>query len=173
MTIGAHQSPTRLSDDWITPPRIIKALGQFDFDPCPSSIQKSGYLGMKSWEYGTDARVQDWPKDARIWLNPPYSKGLGLWLSKLADHGNGIALIFARTETKDFCDNVWEKADAILFLRGRITFLLPDGKKPSGNSGAPSCLVAYGSNNVGALYQSGLSGTVIRNWLNTGLQRGD
>jgi len=162
--IGSHQSHTRLSDDWITPPNIIKSLGQFDFDPCPSSIQKNGYLGMRSWEYGTDALVQDWPKESRIWLNPPYNKGLGLWLSKLADHGNGIALIFARTETNDFFNNVWDKADGILFLRGRLTFLLPNGEKASGNSGAPSCLIAYGENNLRSLKKCNLFGAIINKW---------
>jgi len=163
--IGGHQSHIRFSDDWITPPSVIAALGVFSFDPCPSSIQKSGYLGMRCWDYGTDALVQDWPKNDRIWLNPPYNKGLGLWLAKLADHGDGIALIFARTETKDFFDQVWGKADGIKFLRGRLTFLLPSGVKPSGNSGAPSCLVAYGENNLDALVASrDLGGVVVRGW---------
>jgi len=39
------------------------------------------------------------------------------WLEKLKYHGNGIALIFARTETKCFFEHIWNDADAILFFK--------------------------------------------------------
>ncbi len=40
-------------------------------------------------------------------LNPPYGEQTERWLAKLAKHGNGIALVYARTETKMFFDSVW------------------------------------------------------------------
>lgn len=80
----------------------------------------------------------------------------------MADHGNGIALVFARTETAWFFRTVWERADALLFLRGRIHFYRPDGKRAKTNAGAPSVLVAYGEGNAAALFRSGIPGAFTR-----------
>lgn len=34
-SLSGHQRPNAgLSDDWLTPPEIIEALGPFDLDPC-------------------------------------------------------------------------------------------------------------------------------------------
>jgi len=74
----------------------------------------------------------------------------------MAEHGNGIALIPARTETAMFYECVWGRADAVLFLQGRPHFHRVDGSRAPFNSGAPICLVAYGVANVAALERSGL-----------------
>ncbi len=82
-----------------------------------------------------------------VWCNPPYGKALGTWLNRMAVHGNGIALVFARTETRAFFDYVWPFATSILFLKGRLTFNCADGSvlKHGGNSGGPSVLIGYGA----------------------------
>jgi hypothetical protein len=97
-----------------------------------------------------------------VWCNPPYSFEAWTWLEKLADHGNGIALIFARTETAGFVRTVWERATAVRFLHGRIHFHYPDGTRAAANSGAPSVLVAYGEYAAQRLEQSIMPGTFIR-----------
>ncbi len=51
------------------------------------------------------------------------------WLERCAEHKKVIALIFARTETKMFRKFIWEKAKAVLFIYGRISFYHVDGKK--------------------------------------------
>lgn len=90
-----------------------------------------------------DGLLQQWR--GVVWCNPPYDRNvIGEWLARLAHHDNGMALIFARTETEWFHQHVWAKADAIYFLAGRINFYTPQGVRASYNSGAPSCLVAYG-----------------------------
>ena len=63
---------------------------------------------------------------------------------KMADHGNGIALIFARTETKWFQAFVC-RATSLFFPAGRLVFCLPDGTPGAGNAGAPSVFVAFGA----------------------------
>jgi hypothetical protein len=40
----------------------------------------------------------------------------------LKNHGNGIALVYARTETKFFFDHIWNDADALFFFKGRLLF---------------------------------------------------
>jgi hypothetical protein len=107
-------------DEWITPPGIIKALGKFDLDPCAPSKRRfetaRHYFTKKE-----NGLLQNWK--GRVWLNPPYGSQTKLWLEKLCEHGNGIALIFARTETKAFFDYVWKHADAIFFIKNRLRFL--------------------------------------------------
>ena len=78
----------------------------------------------------------------------------------MVEHGNGVVLIFARTETKAFFDFVWGKADAILFLKGRLKFHHPDGTI-GGTAGSPSVLIAYGKENVKALETCGLAGKLV------------
>lgn len=99
-----------------------------------------------------------------VWLNPPYGAKAWVWLSKLAEHGKGIGLIFARTETAGFIDQVWGKADALLFLHGRLTFHHVGGETARANSGGPSVLVAYGTEAVERLANCGLDGSLIRMW---------
>ena len=66
---------------------------------------------------------------------------MGLWLEKFINHGNGIALLFNRSDTKWF--HQWAiKSDAILFKKGRIKFLLNGEGK--GSSQAPSIFLAMG-----------------------------
>jgi hypothetical protein len=99
----------------------------------------------------------------RVFLNPPYSD-VGRWLGRLSAHGQGTALIFARTETALFTRYVWQKATAALFLTGRITFCRPSGRPGKGNSGAPSVLVAYGQADAGMLRDSGIPGAFVSGW---------
>jgi hypothetical protein len=48
---------------------------------------------------------------------------------------------FARTETKGFHREIWERADALFFFEGRLRFYHVDGSQ-GGSANAPSCLVA-------------------------------
>lgn len=38
--MGSHQSATMTKDEWLTPPSILMALGQFDLDPCSPIVRK-------------------------------------------------------------------------------------------------------------------------------------
>lgn len=58
----------------------------------------------------------------RVWLDPPYDRQARLWLARSHEQGDGIALVFARTETKMFFDSIWPDADGIAFIRGRLAF---------------------------------------------------
>jgi len=157
-----ERSPTG-KYEWLTPPDIIRALGSFDLDPCAPE-RRPWSTARCHYTIQDDGLRQAW--FGRVWLNPPYGPETHKWLARLAQHGNGIALIFARTETRMFFDYIWEQAHAVLFLRGRLTFYNLDGTKPKNSGGAPSCLVAYGLDNVAALGASGLAGKLVRLSLN-------
>lgn len=159
--IGSHTLPNQgKSDDWLTPPGILECLGTFDLDPC-ASVDQPWATAIEQWtDHGLD---RGW--HGFVWCNPPYGRQTGDWLAKMADHGNGIALIFARTETAMFVEHVWGRATAIVFLHGRLFFHHPvSGRRAAHNSGGPSCLVAYGDEAVRRLWASGLDGSIVSGW---------
>ncbi len=156
--MGSHQSALMGKDEWLTPPEIINALGVFDLDPC-SPISRPWATAGTHYTINDDGLNKEWL--GRVWLNPPYGSQTHLWLNKLERYGNGIALIFARTETTMFFNHVWNKADAVLFLRGRLYFHHVSGERAAANAGAPSCLIAYGENNADCLRKCGLSGFLV------------
>lgn len=157
--IGGHTKAYRgNTDSWITPREIIDKIGPFDLDPCVSTPQPWSCAAM-GFDKTLDGLKQKW--HGRVFLNSPYGPETVKWLEKLSDHGNGIALTFARTDTTWFHSQIFSRADGILFLAGRLTFCTPEGKKAPHNSGGPSVLVAYGSNNSEVLRTCDLAGKFI------------
>lgn len=158
--MGSHQSAKMKNDEWLTPPEIIKELGPFDLDPCAPVIRPWD-MAKKHYTIEDDGLTKDW--SGRVWCNPPYGLEAAKWLEKLSQHGNGIALIFARTETRMFFDWVWNNADAMLFIEGRLFFYNNKGQKAKANAGAPSVLNAYGKNNSDVLFNCTIKGKFIEN----------
>jgi len=156
--MGSHQSPQMKKDEWLTPPYILKALGEFHLDPC-SPKNRPWDTAKKHYTIDDNGLMQKW--DGRVWLNPPYGHNTSKWLAKLANHGNGIALIFSRTETKTFFSYVWNMAHALFFFKGRLYFYHSNGQKSPNNAGAPSALVAYGEENAVCLAELDLLGQYI------------
>lgn len=159
--MGSHEVATKINknDEWLTPVELIKSIGEFDLDPC-SPIKRPWDTAKKHYNIKDNGLEQEW--DGRVWCNPPYGREAIKWLSKLSNHNNGVALIFARTETKMFFSEVWDKATSILFLEGRLTFYNVNGEKGKGNAGAPSCLIAYGRECSDMLENSGIKGKFIK-----------
>ncbi len=147
-----------MTDEWLTPPPIIKPLGEFDLDPC-SPINRPWPTAKNHFTVIDNGLLKDW--FGRVWLNPPYGKQLVHWLNKMAMHGNGVALTFGRTDTEAFHQYVFPVADSILFLRGRLFFHHVDGTAAKWNGGAPSLLIAYGGENSDCLASCGLPGKHI------------
>lgn len=161
-TIGGRQSSRMQSDVWLTPPGILGALGEFDLDPCAAPEPRPWATARSHYALPQDGLALPWL--GRVWLNPPYSRQAALWLRRLAEHGTGTALIFARTETSWFVETVWRQATAALFLHGRINFHHHSGERAEWNGGAPSVLVAYGNSDAQVLAGCGLPGTFVGGW---------
>ena len=79
----------------------------------------------------------------------------------MEQHGNGMLLICGRTETQAWQKSVFPRADALLFVEGRVRFRLPNGEIV--NSGtAPSVRLAYAQGNAQALRNVGIAGARYR-----------
>lgn len=158
---GANATGAYTTETWLTPPALLAALGPFDLDPCACPDPRPWPTAAAHYSLPQVDGLQA-PWRGRVWLNPPYGRQVGRWLARLAAHdGGGLALVFARTDTRDFQQHVLARADAVLFLAGRVTFHHQDGKPARFNGGAPSCLVAYRRADSVALRKSGLAGTLM------------
>lgn len=157
--IGGHQRAYEgKSNEWLTPPEVLKALGPFDLDPC-APVVRPWDTATTHYTISEDGLSQPWY--GRVWMNPPYGPHTAKWLARLREHGNGIALIFARTETAMFVSEVWPYASGLLFLAGRLHFHRVDGVRAEYNAGGPSVLVAYGSECSQVLRECSLKGGFV------------
>lgn len=91
--------------EWYTPSYIIEALGgKFDLDPC--APQMEWHTAHKCYTKEIDGLSQTW--EGRVFLNPPYENPtVKHFVRRLADHGNGIALLYARCDNKMFFEDVF------------------------------------------------------------------
>ena len=77
----------RSKDEWLTPPAIIAALGEFDLDPC-SPVIRPWDTAKTHFDIHADGLKQPW--FGRVWMNPPYGDETFIWMKKLADHGKTL-----------------------------------------------------------------------------------
>jgi DNA N-6-adenine-methyltransferase (Dam) len=145
--MAARRLPSALmssmSPEWYSPPQVVDPvlgfLGVIDLDPCADpgrAIPATMHFTMAD-----DGLAHEW--HGRIFMNPPYGHGIGVWMSKLAaEFASGrvteaIALVPARVDThwwRDF------PARSVCFVDGRLKF---SGAKTS--APFPSALLYLGS----------------------------
>ena len=143
-------------EEWLTPPELIKSLGEFDLDPC-SPINRPWPIAKEHYTISDNGLVKPWI--GRVWCNPPYGPETGKWMARCMAHKNCTALIFARTETRQFFEYVWGGAYAVLFIKGRLSFYHVTGQQ-GGTAGAPSVLVAFDESNANALLAATTTGKI-------------
>lgn len=145
-----HEPQASANVDWYTPKWIFERLGiEFDLDPCQPEGGIEWIPAKKHYSIRENGLRQLW--NGRVWLNPPYGKLTSAWLLRMHLHRNGMALLFARTDCAWFHEFV-AKADAILFLQGRLGFVDSLGAPAgSGRAACGSMLVAWGKENIQAL----------------------
>lgn len=152
--MGGHSRGYRgQTVEWYTPPGIFTAL---DLDPCAPPGGLPWVPAARSFCEADDGLTQPWR--GRVWLNPPYGPHTEAWMRRLAAHGDGVALVFARTETAWWQSTVGA-ASAVCFIAGRLTFVDAERQPAHFNAGAPSALVAYGDECARAVAAAGLGMT--------------
>lgn len=141
------------SDVWFTPPSVFKSLGKFDLDPC-TGIVRPWDIALNNYTIKDNGLIKKW--DGRIWMNPPYSHLLP-WMQKMANHKNGIALTFIKSDTVSFHRYVFPVADSLFYFKGRLSFYNESGRKKD-SSRVPSVLIAYTEMDSDIIAESGLIG---------------
>ena len=146
------------SDEWYTPQWIIDVLGEFDLDPC-SPIDRPFDTAKVHYTKEDDGLSRVW--SGRVWLNPPYSRPLvEQFVKKMSEHNDGIALLVNRQDNVMWQEIIFPTADSMLFMRHRVKFICPDGRKSEPFFG--SCLVAWGKHNDDVLRQCGIEGKYVK-----------
>lgn len=149
-----HESSANESVEWYTPPEIFDALGlTFDLDPCSPGPGKSYVPTRKHYTVEDDGLNSPW--SGTVWVNPPYGSQTPKWMKLLAAHGDGIALVFSRTDVRWFHES-GVKADVVCFISSRVRFFQGSVNKRGGSPGAGSMLLAYGPVASDAVLRSGL-----------------
>ncbi len=168
----SHEATANKTVEWYTPKYIFDAIGvYFDLDPCsPGKHIVPWVPAGECYTIEQDGMMSPW--FGNVWMNPPYGKNTPVWLERLALHGTGIALLFARTDARWFHRFV-VMADAICFVKGRINFVREENAADYAQGkhalmetpGAGSILIAYGKENARSLKDSklGLTLEVPRN----------
>jgi hypothetical protein len=146
-TAAFQHDRTTGEETWLTPRSIIDAFGMprlADVDPC-SPPSRPWPTAKRHITKAKDGLAHAWDPRHFYFTNPPYGRTCAEWLRKAADHGNGLVLIFGRTDTRMFHEHVWRHPNttAILFFEGRLRFATVEGKEV-GSAGAPSVMLAYG-----------------------------
>lgn len=144
-----HESAAAETVEWYTPGWLFEQLGlEFDLDPCHPEGERLPWVpALFRYTKQDDGLASPW--FGRVWLNPPYGRETERWLARMHEHRNGIALVFARTDTNWFHRHV-AAADGVLFLNRRIQFVGRNGNPRPGKDGkvsSPGCgsmLVAWG-----------------------------
>lgn len=149
---------TTATDEWYTPREIVGALGEFDLDPCAPSRQF--YTAKECYTKADNGLTRPW--FGRVWCNPPYSRNLITpFIRKMADHANGIALIFNRMDIALWHEIIFPSASAMLIIRGRLRFIRPDGSQADA-AGCGSVLLAFGHDNAETLMTCNIKGKFIK-----------
>lgn len=77
-----------------------------------------------------DGLAQSW-KGRRCWMNPPYTNAgpfrQALWLDKARSEARAhsvltVGLVPARTGTRSWRETIWDGAELVVFVTGRLTF---------------------------------------------------
>lgn len=126
------KSPTYDGDSWSTPDDIIAAarevLGDIDLDPATNDKAQARIKATRHYTKEDDGLLLGNPWAGRVWLNPPYRRGMvGLFIDRLvAEYDRGsvtaaLLLVNNATETK-WCQALLARFPAC-FLAGRVPFL--------------------------------------------------
>lgn len=162
--MGVWEPCLGASDEWYTPPYLFDALGEtFDLDVA-APVSGPPHVPACAWLHsGSDGLRHGWT--GFVWMNPPFGgrNGLVPWLDRFFAHGNGIALTPDRTSAPWWQDSN-RRADATLFIAGKVKFLRPDGTEGK-SPGTGTTLFAAGERALTALLRAdayGLGATLIR-----------
>lgn len=156
-----RDAPSYKSVEWYTPAWVFDALDlTFDLDPSSPHDMETAVPAAVKYTIYDDGLKKPW--FGRVWMNPPYGPDTGFWMRRMIDHGNGIALVFSRTDAT-WCQEALRAADAVLFLAGRIDFIPGrENQHKKSRAGAGTVMFAFGPQCARALERLGDRGIYFR-----------
>ena len=119
------------NNEHFTPPELIRAaaaaMGGIDTDPATCEVVNRQVVKARLWyDQDSNGLEQEW--DGRVWLNPPFERGLiNDFVEKLRDEldcgrvDQACVLTHNASETRWY-NRLLERANAICFLAGRVRF---------------------------------------------------
>lgn len=135
--------------EWYTPARYIDAarevLGGIDLDPASSDLANKTVAATQYFDEDDNGLDQNWY--GRVWLNPPYGKGTGLFATKLVEeHAAGrvsaaVLLINAYGFDSAWFQALWDHP--LCFTDHRITFTSP--QRGTGGPANANLFVYFGA----------------------------
>lgn len=132
---------------WETPKKLFDELDQeFNFDLDVASTHENAKC-TRHFTEDENGLNQEWR--GNVFCNPPYGKEIGLWVKKAYEEsienigGVIVLLIPARTDTRYWHDYIFNKANEIRFVKGRLKFELNGVAKQS--APFPSAIVIFKS----------------------------
>lgn len=155
--MSEHESCIGASDEWYTPPEVFKALAvRFDLDVASPGDGRDFVPADVAITAEQDGLSAPW--QGFVWMNPPFGgrRGQVPWLRRFFEHGDGIALVAARTSA-DWFHEFAPMAAALHFPEGKTKFIRPDGTR-GGSPGTGVVLMAAGRRALKALDSAQRSG---------------
>jgi phage N-6-adenine-methyltransferase len=147
-TIAGHEH----DDQMYTPQFVLDWLGPIDLDPCwdeRSLVRPQFYIDERG-----NGLAYGWDVEGLTFVNPPYSEQ-ARWIAKCAEEGakgrKVVALVQAKPGERVWMEHVWPTAEIVAVLKGRLTFVRPEGIK-SQSATFNSALVWWGA--VDGLWQA-------------------
>lgn len=131
-----HRTGFTGNNEWYTPSKYIEmareVLGEIDVDPASNDYAQNAVRAATYYTAETNGLDKEWR--GKVWLNPPYSRGLiGAFIQKLVTEYREGRCTEAIVLTNNSTDTGWfgEMAStdaAVCFPSGRIRFQKPDGQ---------------------------------------------
>ena len=134
--------------EYMTPSYVIDMgraiLGKIDLDPASNALAQQTVRAERYYTKENDGLLKEW--SGRVWLNPPYSRGLiDRFVIKILTSNLEASLVLVNSATETgWAQNLMRDATWVFFFNHRIHFLLPPGVENSDQPRYPQMLVYRG-----------------------------
>ena len=127
---GPHVANNSGNNEWYTPAAIIEAardcMGGIDLDPASSKQAQETVRAARWFGIDDDGLAQTWA--GKVWLNPPYARGLvDRFIEKLLSENVAQACVLVNNATETVWAQTMLSQCSVCFLSGRVKFTALDG----------------------------------------------
>lgn len=135
----AHVANNSGEFEWYTPPALIEAareaMGSIDCDPATSEKANETVKAATIYTLDNSGLDADSKWTGNVWMNPPYARPLiedfaARLLTQLWEGCTTQACVLVNNATETYWfQSLLKKAAAVCFLKGRVTFVTPQGEQ--------------------------------------------